>query len=68
MIKNRRAIDSFENGLISSSGADYQQNLKIYEALYREARSIGIFPLKDPLDGIDSDIHLARVMNVRKNI
>ncbi len=68
MIGNQRAIDLFENSLISKSRADYQQNLKIFEALYQEARSIGIFPLKDPLDGIDSDIHLARVMNVRKNI
>jgi hypothetical protein len=66
MIKNSRAIDSFENSLVKQSAADYQRNLKIMEALYQEACSLGIFPLKDRLDGIDSDIHLARVMNVRK--
>jgi hypothetical protein len=25
-----------------------------------------VLPLKDPLDGIETDIHLARIMNVRK--
>jgi len=40
--------------------------MKIYEALYEEARLLGIFPLKNPLDGIESDILLARVLNVRK--
>jgi hypothetical protein len=33
--------------------------------LYEEARSLGIFPLKEPLDGIESDIHLARRLNVQ---
>ncbi len=66
MIKNRRAIELFENSLILRSIADYQRNLQIFEALYREACSLGVLPLKDPLDGIETDIHLARIMNVRK--
>ena len=66
MIKNRRAIELFENSLIHRSIADYQRNLRIFEALYREACSLGVLPLKDPLDGIENDIHLARIMNVRK--
>ena len=66
MIKNRRAIDLFENSLVRSSSADYQRNLHIFEALYREACSFGVLPLKDPLDGIETDIHLARIINARK--
>ena len=66
MIKNARAIDLFEDSLVKQSAVDYRRNLKIVEALYQEACSLGIFPLKDRLDGIDSDIRLARVMNVRK--
>jgi hypothetical protein len=66
MIKNRRAIDLFENSLSRLSVADYQGNLEIFEALYREACSLGVLPLKDPLDGIEADIRLARIMNVRK--
>jgi len=66
MIKNRRVVDLFENSLARLSVVDYHRNLQIFEALYREACSLGVLPLKDPLDGIDSDIHLARIMNVRK--
>ncbi len=66
MIKNHRVVDLFENSLARLSAADYQRNLQIFESLYREACSLGVLPLKDPLDGIDLDIHLARIMNVRK--
>jgi len=66
MIKNRSVIDIFENSLVRLSVADFRRNLQIFEALYREACSLGVLPLKDPLEGIDSDIHLARIMNVRK--
>ena len=66
MIKNPRAIELFENSLVRQSPVDYRRNLQIVDALYREACLLGIFPLKERLDGIDSDIHLARVMNVRK--
>jgi hypothetical protein len=66
MIRNRPTIDSFENSIIRRSASDYQRNLRIFEALYREACSLGVLPLKDPLGGIKSDIHLARIMNVRK--
>ena len=66
MIKNRRMVDLFENSLARLSAVEYQRNLQIFESLYREACSLGVFPLKDPLDGIDLDIHLARIMNVRK--
>ena len=66
MIKNHSLVDLLENSLARRDAVDYRRNLEIYTALYREACSLGVLPLKDPLDGIDSDIHLARVMNVRK--
>jgi hypothetical protein len=67
MIKNRPMIDSFESSLVRRNAADYRRNFQIFVALYQEACALGVFPLKDPLDGIDSDIHLARIMNVRKS-
>ncbi len=66
MITNRALIDLFEDALARKNPADYGRNLQIFTALYREACALGILPLKDPLDGIDLDIRLARVMNVRK--
>ncbi len=59
-------IDLFEDRLARNGTVDYRRNLQIFTALYREACLLGVLPLKDPLEGIDSDIHLSRVMNVRK--
>lgn len=67
MLRNPSVLDAFDKSLIRRQPVDYRQNVLVYEALYREARALGIFPLKDPLDGIDVDLHLARVLNVRRN-
>jgi hypothetical protein len=38
-----------------------------YEAIWKEGVILGILPLSDPLDGIEADIELARVLNCLKN-
>jgi hypothetical protein len=65
MVKNPALLKQFENSLLKGTGVDYPQNLRIFEALFEEARALGIFPLKEPLDGIEVDVHLAKVINVR---
>jgi hypothetical protein len=67
MIIRGPLLDQFEKKQIQSSKADYFLNLKIFESLYLEAKQLGIFPLKNPLEGIEVDIHLAHQLNVRKN-
>jgi hypothetical protein len=38
------------------------------DALFEEARALRIFPLTDPLEGLDTDIKVAKVINsVRKS-
>jgi hypothetical protein len=63
VITNRERFEQFERELIRSRKADYQENLKIFEALYREAVLLGVLPLKDPLEGLEVDIRMARVLN-----
>lgn len=65
MIQRRALVDAFESELVRREAPNYFQNLKIVEALYNEARALGALPLADPLDGIEVDVHLARVLNVR---
>ncbi len=65
MLKNPELVKNFENSLLRRTHPDYFRNLQIFEALYQEARSLGVFPLKDPLEGIEIDIRLAKVINVR---
>jgi hypothetical protein len=38
-------------------------NFKIANALYHEAVALGIIPLKNPLDGIEADLRMAKPVN-----
>jgi hypothetical protein len=42
---------------------DIAQNFRIADALYDEAVALGIFPLKDPLEGLDTILTIAKVVN-----
>ncbi len=63
VITNPKKREDFERELIRSRKADYWENLRIVEALYREAVLLGALPLKDPLEGLEVDIRIARVIN-----
>lgn len=63
MIKDKKYLQEFEKEIIRSKKADFANNLRIVEALYKEAVSLGVFPLKDPLEGIEVDIKIAKVIN-----
>ena len=65
MVKNAKMVEAFEKELAGREPADYRRNLQIVEALYGEACLLGVFPLRDPLEGIEVDIRLARALNVR---
>ncbi len=62
MIKDLKEWHAFERSLLQSEGVDWRQNFRIVEALYVQASALGAFPLQDPLDGLDVDIKIARVM------
>lgn len=64
MIDRPDLIEAFERNQIRATPPDYFRNLSLYEALYEEAKALGYFPLKDPLEGIEVDIRLAKVLNV----
>jgi len=63
MIKNHKLIEEFEKNLIKTEKIDITRNFQIIDAMYNEAVELGIFPLKNPLDGIDNDIRIAKVVN-----
>jgi hypothetical protein len=64
MIRNSHLIDALNKALIQASPPDYFQNLSLFEGMYNEAKMLGAFSLKDPLEGIETDIRLARILNV----
>ena len=61
--KGSRYFLNFEREFESGIQVDPYRNFRIVEALYEEAKAFRIFPLKDPLDGIDVDIRIAKVVN-----
>jgi hypothetical protein len=65
MIKRTDLLEAFEREQIRKNDASYLDNLRLFEALYREAQALGVLPLADPLEGIDVDIRLAQALHVR---
>lgn len=63
MIKNARLIEKLEKDFISRQKLSHEQSLHLFESLWNEAVRLGILPSKDPLEGIDVDIKIAKVIH-----
>jgi hypothetical protein len=63
MVKNTPRLKEFEDEYARGQKPDLVQNLKILDQLYKEAKTLSVFPPKDPLSGIDIDIKIAKVIN-----
>lgn len=62
MIMNNE-FRKFEIQILRNEKLDTRKKFKIVEALYREAVVLGVFPLKDSLEGLEVDIRIAKVIN-----
>lgn len=62
--RNSALLDKFNREYLIAGKLTFQESLRILDALFREARALGVFPLKNPLDGIETDIRIAQVVNV----
>jgi hypothetical protein len=63
MIKNPSRLNAFNDRLIRDEPIDIFKNFRLLDSLYEEALTLGVFPLKDPLYGIEVDIKIAKVLN-----
>ena len=63
MVKKSKRLRDFETELLRVSPIDIQRNFRIMASLYDEAVSLNIFPLDNPLEGIERDIRYAKVIN-----
>jgi hypothetical protein len=63
MVKNTLKLQAFEAERIRAEKVDVEQNLRILDALYEEALMLGALPLKDPLEGIEVKIRVAKAVN-----
>ena len=65
MVRNPELIRRFEDEQARRSPPDYRANLRIFEELWKHAHRLGALPLRDPLEGIENDLRLARMLRVR---
>jgi hypothetical protein len=63
MVKNPKLLEKFNEQEIRRSKLSHKEAMKIFEALWEEAESLGVLPGKDAMDGIDVDIRVARILN-----
>lgn len=65
MIKDVAAWTAWEEAGPLREAPDFQRNLRLLQSMYDLARSLGAFPPAEPLAGLETDIRMARVLNVR---
>jgi hypothetical protein len=53
----------FETEFVKKESANIEKNFRLVEALYQEAVTLGVLPPKNPLDGIEVDLKIAKVVN-----
>ena len=63
MIKNSNLLAQFEKKQLRKEKLTYLQALKLMESLWREGIALGALPPKNPLEGIETDIRIARILN-----
>ena len=62
-LRKRRDLLKFELDFLRKEKVDIVRNFHIVEGLYKEAVTLGIIPFKNPLDGIEVDIRIAKVVS-----
>lgn len=63
MIRRTRALDRFELAELRRIPADHLRGLRLVEAMLVEARQLGVWPPRDPLEGIEHDVALAKAIH-----
>jgi len=63
VIKNVHFLEKIEKDIILKNKLSYEQSLKIFESMWKEGIKLGILPLKYPLDGLDVDLKIAKILN-----
>jgi len=63
MIRNKPKLDKFYQKVIEQENISYKKALSIYEALHKEAVSLGIINSKNILEGLEIDLRIAKAIN-----
>ncbi len=63
-MKSPDLLKEFEDSYSRKEGPlPFERALEIFEMLWTEAREFEVLPPKDPLEDIEKDIRIARILN-----
>ena len=62
----QKLLRAFEVQQWRAEPADYFRDVRIVEAMVEEARLLGVWPPKNPLENLPTKIRLARALNVHR--
>jgi transcriptional regulator with XRE-family HTH domain len=62
-VGKRNDLQKFEMDFLREGKIDMARNFRIVEALFKEAVTLGVLPSKNPMDGIEVDLRIAKVVN-----
>jgi predicted RNase H-related nuclease YkuK (DUF458 family) len=63
MIRNKHKLNKFYQKLIKEENISYKKALSIYEALHKEAVSLGVINSENILEGLEIDLRIAKAIN-----
>jgi hypothetical protein len=64
MIKNPEIVKKFEDDFLrNGEKLSYTQCRRLFDSMWNEAVALGLFPPKEPLEGIEVDLKIARVLH-----
>lgn len=64
MVKNPEVLKKLEDNFIRGKGKlSFDRSLKLFTSMWNEGVRLGVLPPKDPLEGIEIDINIAKVLN-----
>jgi hypothetical protein len=64
MIKNRDLLKKFEEVFMKEEGnLPFARSMKVFTDMWNEGVNLGILPLRNPLEGIEVDIRIAKILN-----
>lgn len=64
VITNRHIWEEWQNEFYRREPPRFETNMRLMEAMLEEAVELGVLPSREPLEGVETKIRLARVLNV----
>ena len=64
MIRDAEALRRFEDDLARGEKPDFARSLRLADSLHREAVQLGVSPRKNPMEGIEVVLRIAKALNL----